>query len=62
MPTHGCIYIRDEYPLAFERMQKARCRHYANGLLGDDVLGTGVTSTLRSSAAPAPTSAATRPA
>lgn len=36
----GFIYIRYEYPLAFERMQKAVAQAYEKGLLGDDILGT----------------------
>lgn len=41
--TYGWIYIRDEYPLAVERMNHAidRCREL--GIFGDDALGTGVT-------------------
>lgn len=35
------IYIRYEYPLAFERMQAAVNEAYASGLLGKDILGTG---------------------
>jgi NADH:ubiquinone oxidoreductase subunit F (NADH-binding) len=37
----GYIYIRYEYPLAFERMQKAVAQAYERGLLGKDILGTG---------------------
>jgi NADH:ubiquinone oxidoreductase subunit F (NADH-binding)/NADH:ubiquinone oxidoreductase subunit E/NAD-dependent dihydropyrimidine dehydrogenase PreA subunit len=37
----GYIYIRKEYPLALERLQKAieQCHKY--GILGDDVMGKG---------------------
>ena len=38
----GYIYIRYEYPLAFERMKKAVEQAYAKGLLGKDILGTGM--------------------
>jgi len=40
--TYGWIYIRDEYPLAVERMTRAieQCRE--RGILGEDALGTGV--------------------
>ncbi|HEY8172065.1 MAG TPA: NADH-ubiquinone oxidoreductase-F iron-sulfur binding region domain-containing protein, partial [Dehalococcoidia bacterium] len=38
----GWIYIRDEYPLAVERVQRAieQCRE--RGIFGDNALGTGV--------------------
>jgi NADH-quinone oxidoreductase subunit F len=40
--TYGWIYLRDEYPLAIERMNRAiqQCRD--RGIFGDDALGTGV--------------------
>ncbi len=40
--TYGWIYLRDEYPLANERMNHAiqQCRE--RGIFGDDALGTGV--------------------
>jgi NADH:ubiquinone oxidoreductase subunit F (NADH-binding) len=40
--TYGWIYLRDEYPLAIERMNHAirQCRE--RGIFGDDALGTGV--------------------
>ena len=40
--TYGWIYLRDEYPLAVERMNHAidQCRE--RGILGEDALGTGV--------------------
>jgi NADH:ubiquinone oxidoreductase subunit F (NADH-binding) len=40
--THGWIYIRDEYPLAVERVRKAIEHARASGILGDDALGSGV--------------------
>jgi NADH-quinone oxidoreductase subunit F len=43
----GFIYIRDEYPLAIERMERAVAQARARGLLGDDVLGAGLAFDLR---------------
>jgi NADH-quinone oxidoreductase subunit F len=40
--SFGFIYIRDEYPLAIERMEKAARDAREKGLLGDNVLGTGL--------------------
>ena len=40
--THGFIYLRDEYPLALERMNTAIAQAEAAGLLGDDILGSGL--------------------
>jgi len=40
--THGWIYIRDEYPLAVERVRTAIEQARAKGILGDNALGTGV--------------------
>jgi NADH-quinone oxidoreductase subunit F len=37
----GYIYIRYEYPLAFERLKKAADQAYAKGLLGKNILGSG---------------------
>jgi len=37
----GYIYIRHEYPLAVERMQRAVDQAYERGLLGENILGTG---------------------
>jgi NADH-quinone oxidoreductase subunit F len=39
--SQGIVYIRNEYPLAFQRISKAieQAREY--GLLGPDILGTG---------------------
>jgi NADH-quinone oxidoreductase subunit F len=36
----GYIYIREEYPLAFERIQKAVDQAYERGVLGPSVLGS----------------------
>ena len=43
---HGFIYIRNEYPLAMERMRLAIRQAEAAGLLGSDILGTGMGFTL----------------
>ena len=40
--TYGWIYIRDEYPLAVARMNKAIADGRERGILGPDALGTGV--------------------
>ena len=40
--THGWIYIRDEYPLAIERVNVALQQCRDKGILGEDALGTGV--------------------
>jgi NADH-quinone oxidoreductase subunit F len=37
----GYIYIREEYPLAFERLRKAVSQAYEHGLLGENILGRG---------------------
>jgi len=37
----GFVYVRNEYPLAVQRLTKAIADARASGLLGDDVLGTG---------------------
>ncbi len=39
--TKGYFYIRAEYPLAVERVQKAIDQCYEAGLLGNNVLGSG---------------------
>jgi NADP-reducing hydrogenase subunit HndC len=39
--TQGFVYIRDEYPLAVERLKIAIGQAREYGLLGDDILGTG---------------------
>lgn len=38
----GYIYLRFEYPLAYKRMQTAVEQAYAKGLLGKNILGTGL--------------------
>jgi NADH-quinone oxidoreductase subunit F len=43
----GFVYIRDEYPLAIRRMEDAIRDAEAAGILGDDVLGTGLQFHLR---------------
>ncbi len=43
--THGWIYLRDEYPLAIERMNNAITQCMERGILGDNALGTGVNLT-----------------
>jgi NADH-quinone oxidoreductase subunit F len=39
---HGYVYLRGEYPLAWERLVAAVDQARAHGLLGDDVMGQGV--------------------
>ncbi len=39
--SRGFIYIREEYPLPAERMEKAIQQARQRGLLGDDILGSG---------------------
>lgn len=39
--SKGYFYIRAEYPLAIERIQKAIDQCYEYGLLGQDILGSG---------------------
>ena len=41
--TQGYLYVRGEYPVATERLQVALVRARARGLLGGDILGTGMT-------------------
>ena len=40
--TYGWIYVRDEYPLAIDRMNKAIAQCREAGIVGEDALGTGV--------------------
>ncbi len=40
--THGWIYIRDEYPLAVERVNRALQACRDRGIYGENALGTGV--------------------
>ena len=39
---HGYIYLRGEYPLAWERLKEAITEARARGYLGDDIFGRGV--------------------
>ncbi|CAN0580283.1 unnamed protein product, partial [Ectocarpus sp. 12 AP-2014] len=39
--TRGYIYLRREYPLAFERLQQAIALARGRGWLGDDIQGSG---------------------
>ncbi|ACL68942.1 NADH-quinone oxidoreductase subunit NuoF [Halothermothrix orenii] len=39
--TKGYIYVRAEYPLAVKRLRKAINDAYDQGLLGEDILGSG---------------------
>jgi len=39
--SYGYMYIRDEYPLAVARMEKAVADARARGLLGENILGSG---------------------
>jgi NADH-quinone oxidoreductase subunit F len=41
--TYGWIYVRDEYPLAIERLNNALVQARDRGILGENALGTGVT-------------------
>jgi formate dehydrogenase iron-sulfur subunit len=41
--SKGFVYLRSEYPIAQEIFNKAINLAYQNGLLGKDILGTGVT-------------------
>ncbi len=59
--TRGYIYLRVEYPHALQVLTAAIAAARAAGLLGADVLGSGMPSTSRCGSAPAPTSAARRP-
>jgi NADH-quinone oxidoreductase subunit F len=40
---HGYVYVRAEYPLAHERLEHAFAEARAHGLLGDDILESGLT-------------------
>jgi NADH-quinone oxidoreductase subunit F len=39
--SQGYVYVRAEYPLAVDRLQKAIDEANAHGLLGDNILGSG---------------------
>ncbi len=43
----GFIYLRDEYPLSIARMEQAIRQAEEAGLLGDDILGTGMSFHVR---------------
>lgn len=43
----GYAYVRDEYPLAIERLANAIAQAEAYGLLGEDILGSGFSFSLR---------------
>jgi NADP-reducing hydrogenase subunit HndC len=45
--TEGVIYVREEYPLAVERMQQAIGQAEATGLLGDNILNSGFSFRIR---------------
>jgi len=40
---HAYIYLRGEYPLAWQRLASAITEAHTRGLLGDDVMGSGFT-------------------
>lgn len=43
----GYVYVRAEYPLAVKNLQKAIDAAYSEGLLGNDIFGTGFSFDLR---------------
>ncbi len=43
----GYAYVRDEYPLAVERLAQAIKQAEAHGLLGEDILGSGFSFSLK---------------
>jgi NADH-quinone oxidoreductase subunit F len=45
--AEGYIYVRHEYPLAVERLRKAIAAAREEGLLGDDILGSGFSFDVR---------------
>jgi len=45
--SRGYIYVRDEYPIAVERLRNAIGQAREFGLLGDDILGTGFSFDIR---------------
>ncbi len=45
--SSGIVYLRAEYPLAVERMRAAVDQALARGLLGDDILGSGLSFSIR---------------
>ena len=56
----GYIYIRDEYPLPIERMEKAVAQAYERGLAGKNILGSGFNFEVRWCEAPGAMSAETK--
>jgi NADH-quinone oxidoreductase subunit F len=56
----GYVYVRAEYPLAIERLERAIAQAKEYGLLGEDILGSGFDMDIDSTTAPAPSSAARR--
>ena len=40
--TYAFVYLREEYPLAIERMETAIVHARERGLLGDNILGSGL--------------------
>ncbi len=45
--TDGYLYVRHEYPLAVENLEKAIAKLTEMGLLGENILGTGMTFNLK---------------
>ncbi len=43
----GLIYVRAEYPLAIERLQKAIAQAQERGLLGENIMGSGFSFTIK---------------
>ena len=43
----GFIYVRDEYPLAIEKLERAVAQARAHGLLGENIMGTDLCFDLR---------------
>ena len=44
---HAYVYVRAEYPLAIERLEKALADAKAEGLLGENILGSGFACDIR---------------
>ena len=45
--THGYLYVRAEYPIAVQHLTRAMADAEALGLLGDNILGTGLSFHLK---------------
>ena len=58
---HGYLYLRGEYPLAWDRLVTAITAARARGFLGQDILGQGDAFDIELRKGAAPTSAARRP-